>query len=76
MCRNLLLLSDAFSESPEAVCHDSRNSDQVVCGSEASSGQVAAVLHRLVAAGRRHVLWHDGGDATCVGGSIVKQPGC
>ena len=73
--RNLLLLSDPFSESPEAVCHDPGDSDQVVCGPEASGGQVAAVLHGLVAAGRRHVLRHDGGDATCVGELIAKQPG-
>lgn len=54
----LLLLSDSLAQLPKAVCHESSNCDDVVGGSEASDGEIAAVLNRFVATAWRHILRH------------------
>lgn len=56
-----LVLSDSLSKSPEPVCHDAADCDEVPGGSEATDRQVSAILNWLVAAGWRHVLRHDCG---------------
>ena len=56
-----LLFPNTLSNSVEAVAADGAHCDQIVGRAEAANGQVAAVLHGLVAAGRRHVLRHIGG---------------
>lgn len=56
-----LLFPNTLSNSVETVAADGAHCDQVVGRAEAANGQVAAVLHGLVAAGRRHVLRHIGG---------------
>jgi hypothetical protein len=56
-----LLFPNTLSDSVETVAADGAHCDQVVGRAEAANGQVTAVLHRLVAAGRRHVLRHSGG---------------
>ena len=55
-----LLFPNSLTNSVETVAADTRHCDQVVGGAETADGQVAAVLHGLVAAGRRHVLRHSG----------------
>jgi hypothetical protein len=55
-----LLFPNSLANSVETVAADARHCDQVVGGAETADGQVAAVLHGLVAAGRRHVLRHLG----------------
>jgi hypothetical protein len=70
-CIRSLLFPDSLANSVETVAADARHCDQVVGGAETADGQVAAVLHGLVAAGRRHVLRHLGqleelGGALCV----------
>ena len=56
-----LLFPDTLSNSVETVAANGAHGDQVVGRAEAANGQVAAVLHGLVAAGRRHILRHIGG---------------
>ena len=53
-----LLLSDPLPQSPEAVCHDSGHSEEVVGRPEATGWKVATILYRFVAAHWRHVLRH------------------
>lgn len=62
---SVLLLSDSLANTPESVCADGANCDKVGGRAEATSGQVATVLHGLVAAGWRHVLRHGCG-GVCV----------
>ena len=57
---HILVLSDALSHPPETICHQDACSDQVDGRSEAASGEVALVLYGAIAAGRRHILRHDG----------------
>lgn len=64
-----LLFPNTLSNSVETVAADGAHSDQVVGRAEAANGQVAAVLHGLVAAGRRHVLRHICGME--LGGALV-----
>ena len=56
-----LLFPNTLSNSVETIAADGADCDQVVGRAEAANGQVAAVLHGLVAAGGRHVLRHIGG---------------
>ena len=56
-----LLFPNTLSNSVETIGANGAHCDQVVGRAEAANGQVAAVLHGLVAAGRRHVLRHIGG---------------
>lgn len=58
--KNILVLSDALSHSPESICHQPSHSNDVYGGSEAANGQVALVLDGAVAAGWRHILRHGG----------------
>jgi hypothetical protein len=62
-----LLLPNSLSNSVKTVRADSSDCDEVVGRTEAANGQVAAVLHGLVAAGGRHVLRHFGGLGALVG---------
>lgn len=55
---DLLLLPNALAHSVESVCHDCSDGDEIVGRPEATDWKVAAVLHWLVAASRRHVLRH------------------
>ena len=64
-----LLFPNTLSDSVEAVAADGAHCDQVVGRAEAANRQVAAVLHGLVAAGRRHVLRHI--DGMELGGALV-----
>jgi hypothetical protein len=64
-----LLFPDTLSDSVETVAANGTHCDQVVGRAEAANGQVAAVLHGLVAAGRRHILRHIGGME--LGGALV-----
>lgn len=64
-----LLFPNTLSNSVETVAADGAHSDQVVGRAEAANGQVAAVLHGLVAASRRHVLRHICGME--LGGALV-----
>ena len=66
-----LLFPDTLSNSVETVAADGAHCDQVVGRAEAANGQVAAVLHGLIAAGRRHVLRHIGGME--LGGALVYE---
>ncbi len=60
-CGRLLLFPYALSVSVKAVGHDHAHRGQVVCWSEAAHWQISAVLDRLVAARRRHILRHGSG---------------
>lgn len=60
MIDDLLLLPYALTKPPEPVCHDARDCDEVVGGSEAADWEVSAILDGVVAARRRHILRHDG----------------
>ncbi len=60
-CDRLLLFPYALPVSVEAVGHDQAHRGKVVCWSEAADWQISAVLNRLVAARRRHILRHGGG---------------
>lgn len=56
----ILVLPDALADAVEAVRHDAAHDGEVGGRAEAAGGQVALVLHGLVAADGRHVLGHGG----------------
>jgi len=58
MSFDVLHLPHALSVSPESVCDNTTDCCEVEGWSEAASGQVTAVLYRLVAASWRHILRH------------------
>ena len=69
----VLLLPNPLPKSPEAIGHDSRDRDEVVCRSEAADGEVPAVLDGIVAAGGRHVLRELGRHGGGVGGVYAER---
>ena len=56
-----LVLSDSLAVAYPAVCHDAEDGDEVVTGSKAARGEVAAVLDGFVTAGWGQILRHGGG---------------
>lgn len=54
------MFADTLAYTPETVGADGADHDEVGSGTETAGGQVALVLHGLVAAGGRHILRHDG----------------
>jgi len=53
-----LLFPSPLPKLVEPIYHHARDAEEVVGGAEAADGEVAAVLHGLVAAGGGHVLRH------------------
>lgn len=68
VCPNSLVLPNSLPNAPEPICHNARDAEEIVGGTETADGEIAAVLDGFVAAGWRHVLRHVGRCARGVGG--------
>ena len=58
MIHNILFMPNTYTILVPAIDHHQAHAKDIVTGPKASDRQVSFVLHRLVAAQRRHVLWH------------------